>query len=225
VATADLISDPAKLFAKLTPGERVHLSGLSWDEYRNISDALNGRHLRLTYDRGTLELMPISPKHGAFCGLLRRMVSVLTEELGWQCLEFSDMTCEREDLARGIEPDDSFYIHNAERVQGKTVLDLAVDPPPDLGLEIDISRSSRIRMKVYAALRVPEVWCFDGTSLTCFVLTAVGKYRKAKESRCFPHLRLADLVPFLQQWPGADHNTIIRSFREWVRQHLSDFTR
>src|SRR5438552_8218734 len=137
--------------------ERFLLRAVDWQAYRKISEALSGHHVRLTYDRGNLEFMTISYAHGNLGRLLGRLIVVLTEELALPIRSCGDMTCDREDLERGAEPDESFYIQNLARIQDKEVIDLAVDPPPDLGVEIDLSRSSRTRMAVYAAIRVPEL--------------------------------------------------------------------
>src|SRR5262249_38374776 len=142
--------------------QRFRLGAVDWTTYRKISDALTGRHVRVTYDRGNLELMTISSKHGSCSRLSARLVQVLTEECGLPIYSCGDMTCDREDLDRGLEPDEGFYIENASRVRNKEQIDLTVDPPPDLAVEVDISRSSKSRLPVYAALRLPEVWRYDG---------------------------------------------------------------
>jgi len=45
-------------------------------------------------------------------------------------------------------------------IRGKDEIDLEVDPPPDLWIEVDHRGSSRGRMRLYAALGVPEIWRF-----------------------------------------------------------------
>jgi Uma2 family endonuclease len=39
---------------------RIVLDGVSWDQYEQILDAMGERRIRLTYDRGTLEIMTVS---------------------------------------------------------------------------------------------------------------------------------------------------------------------
>ena len=132
-----------------SPGEqRFVLRSVDWESYRKISDALRGRHLHLTYDRGTLEFMTISPCHGNCSRLLGRLIVTLTEELGLPILAFGDMTCDREDLERGVEPYECFFLENEPAVRGRDAIDFRTDPPPDLVAEIDISRSSRRRLGV-----------------------------------------------------------------------------
>ena len=61
-------------------------------------------------------------------------------------------------------------------MRGKKELDLAVDPPPDLAIEVDISRSSLNKLSIYADIGVPEVWLYDGQSLRSHQLQPDGGY-------------------------------------------------
>jgi predicted transcriptional regulator len=44
----------ATLFAP--PDEIIHLSGISWKTYETLLEELSDRRLRLTYNRGNLEI-------------------------------------------------------------------------------------------------------------------------------------------------------------------------
>jgi Uma2 family endonuclease len=206
---------------KALDGQRFVLRDVDWATYRRISDALTGRHLHFAYDRGTLEFMTSSPIHARFSRLIARLITVLTEELGLPMSSCGDMTCDREDLERGIEPDECFYLNNEPLIRGKEKLDFTADPPPDLAVEIDISRSSHRRLGIYAALGVPEVWRFDGETLKIFQRGEAGQYAMAERSRHFPIVSAADLVRFLQRWSQVDENSLLRSFREWVREQIT----
>lgn len=206
--------------ATLPPEQRFLLRGVDWQTYRKISEALTGRHVRLTYDRGNLELMTISSTHGNLSRLLVRFVGVLTEELELPLKSVGDMTCDREDLERGIEPDEGFYIESEALVREKQQIDLAVDPPPDLAVEIDLSRSPKSRMGIYSAIRVPEVWRYDGEMLQIHHLQADGTYQVVDCSPHFPFVRGADLVRFLNLRTQMDENALIRRFRDWVREQI-----
>jgi Uma2 family endonuclease len=205
----------------LSPRQRFMLGGIDWQTYRTISDALNGRHLRMSYDGENLELMTVSSIHATLSRLLGRFVVVLTEELQLPVASCGDMTVDREDLERGLEGDESFYIENEPRVRGKEQIDFAVDPPPDLGIEIDIAASSRRRMAIYAALKVPEVWRYDARTLTVFLLGTDGQYAPASKSRVFPQIPVDEIAGFLQQVNQLEENELVRQFRTWVRERLS----
>ena len=199
-------------------GQRFSLNSIDWQTYRKISEALTGRHLRITFDRGRLELMTISSLHGTLCRLVYAIVTVLTEELQLSKRGCGDMTCDRESLDRGIEPDECFYIENEARVRGKDNIDLSVDPPPDLAVEIDISRDSRRRLSIYAALGVPEVWRFDGDALTVYVRQANGEYETVAISPHFPSVPPAEIEAILKRRQEMDHNALMRLFRSRVRE-------
>jgi Uma2 family endonuclease len=203
------------------PGQCLHLSGVDWTTYSRLLRAFaESPGVRLAYDRGELEIMSPSLEHDDDGRVLGVLVFVLTEELGLP-LKFGGSTTLRRRLRkRGIEADECFWIANPHRMAGRRQLDLRTDPPPDLAIEIDVSRSSLDRLGIYAALRVPEVWRLEGDLLTFHVLGPDGTYLRADASRIFPFLRPVDLLSFLQQARQAgDEHAAIRSFREWVRQH------
>lgn len=217
MATADIATHDQPL----APSEqRFILPAVDWETYRAVSQALTGHHVRLTYDGDNLEFMTISPSHGNFSRLLGRFVVVLTEEAGLPLKSFGDMTCEREDVRRGLEPDECFYITNEPAVRRKEKIDLSLDPPPDLAIEVEITRSSRDRLSIYADLAIPEVWRFDGASLRVFQLGGQGTYEPGAKSRFFPGLPITELTGFLDRRNEMDENSLIASFREWVRENL-----
>ena len=97
-----------------------------------------------------------------------------------------------------------------------------VHPPPDLAIEVDVSRSSLNRLAIYAALRVPEVWRLDGDVLTFHVLDANGRYGDAAASLAFALITPADLLIFLELARlASDENIVTRDFRAWIRQRLA----
>jgi Uma2 family endonuclease len=193
--------------------QRLMLRGVAWGEYRTIAEALSGRHVRLTFDRGTLEFMTISPLHGRLSRLVARMIFVLTEELGLPVKSFGDMTCEREDLERGLEPDECFYITHEAEVRNKEHLDLATDPPPDLAVEIEVTHAPRNRLGIYAALGVLEVWRFHNETLTVHCLDEDGEYQTRGASPMFSGLQIADVMPFLNRRNETDENTLLAPCR------------
>jgi Uma2 family endonuclease len=218
MATADFATHDQPL---VPSDQRFLLPAVDWATYRAVSRALTGRHVRLTYDGENLEFMTISPSHGNFSRILGRFVVVMTEESGLPLKSFGDMTCEREDVGRALEPDECFYIANEPAVRGKEKIDLLVDPPPDLAIEVEITRASRDRLAIYSDLGVSEVWRFDGTSLRVFQLGDERTYNQCEQSRFFPGLRISDLTDFLLRRTEMDENQLIASFREWVREQLS----
>lgn len=204
-----------------TAPQRLVLYGEPWETYSRLLRLFPGRRLRITYDRGTLEIMTLTHRHETINRFLAYLVCILTEELGLPLKQGGSNTMKRRRLLRGLEPDSCFWIGNEPRVRGKTRLDWRVDPPPDLALEIDISHSSLNRQRIYEALRVPELWRLGKKGLTFFCLDANGRYACATSSQVFPGLKPDDLVQFLVLQGQMDENAIVRQFRTWIRQHLA----
>ena len=105
-------------------GQRLALGAVDWSTYQTISKALTGRHVRFTYDRGRLEFLTISSKHGRLSRLLAQFVAAIADEMGIHRAQFGDMTCDNADALRGLEPDECFYLENEPLVRGKEEIDL-----------------------------------------------------------------------------------------------------
>lgn len=220
-----LVSAPTALCERLEPNgheQRLSLGAVTWTTYQSISKALTGRHVRLTYDNGRLDFMTISGRHGILSRLLSRMIAILTEELNLPVLSCGDMTCDNEAALRGLEPDECFYLENEPRVRGREDIDLSIDPPPDLAVEIELSPATRDRMSIYAALHIPEVWRFDGTRLSVHQLATTGEYVESPQSRHFPGIVIAELRQFIERRTQTDENSLLKSFREWVRLKIAE---
>jgi Uma2 family endonuclease len=206
--------------ASFPRGQRFVLHGVAWGTYSRMLRALADRPgVRLTYDRESLELMTPSYEHENQGHLLGRFVIVLTEELGLPVNGGGSTTFRRRRRKRGLEPDECYWIAYEARVRGKTTIDLRLDPPPDLCLEIDVTHSSLNRLGIYAALQFPEIWRLENQDLVCYLLDA-GQYVVSPASRAIPGLVVAELTPFLRLAGQQDENAIVRQFRAWVRQQF-----
>jgi Uma2 family endonuclease len=202
--------------------QRLVLYGVSWDEYTRMLHAFAERPgFRLTYDRGTLEIMSPLFAHESSADLLGRFVVVITEEMGLPLEAGRSTTLRRRRKQRGLEPDHSWWIAHAADVRGKQRINLRVDPPPDLAIEVEVSRRAVKRMPIYARLRVPEVWVESARGLTFQVLQANGQYAEQAHSMAFPEFTPAHLAAFLALRGQYDQNEIVRRFRAFVRQRLA----
>lgn len=201
--------------------QHVLLYHVSWPNYLKIQEALNNQpRLRLTYDQGTLEFMTTSSQHEIHKKWLGRFVEVIAEECQQPLAPGGSMTFQREEVERGWEADECYWIAQERRMRGKWTWHPDRDPPPDLIVEIEISRSAQPRMKLFAAFGVPEVWCFDGDSLRVYVLQPDRTYQRVERSPTFPALPLAELVRFLHPAEGIDYLSQVRAFRAWVREQV-----
>jgi Uma2 family endonuclease len=199
----------------------ILLPSIRWETYRAIAQDLEAQpSKRLTYDKGFLEIRMPSDLHENYKKILGRIVEALTETLGMEILSLGSMTCDREDLAKGLEPDQCYYIQNEALVWGKDKIDLQIYPPPDLAIEIDITSSSLNRFAIYAQLGVPEVWRYDGHVISIHHLVGV-RYILSDRSIAFPLLRTNDLQNFLELKSTLKENALIRQVREWaISKHV-----
>ncbi len=197
------------------------LRDIDWRLYGRLLRAFASRRgFRLTYDRGTLEIMSPLWEHEEYGRLLGRFIDVLIEELNLPCRLGGSVTLRRRRKSRGLEPDNCYWIANAPRLRGKRRLDLRTDPPPDLAVEVDITSSSLDRMSIYAVLGVPEVWRLNSGGIAFHILET-GTYAVRPNSLSFPQLASADLPPFLAPCGQTDDAALVRQFRAWVRQQMS----
>ena len=155
--------DPMVTTLLTPPAELIHLSGISWQTYETLLQELSDRRLRLTYNRGNLEIMAPSPEHERFKKVSGRFVETIAEELDIRIEPLGSTTFKHPELS-GAEPDECFYIYNIDAVRGKKRLDLTKSAP-DLVVEIDATNSSAHRLQVYADLSVAEVWIYNRESL------------------------------------------------------------
>ncbi len=200
------------------PAESIQLSGISWQTYETLLLELSDRRLRLTYNRGNLEIMAPSPEHEFSKTLMGRFVETLAEESEVQIYPLGSTTFKRPELS-GAEPDECFYIYNIDSVRGKKRLDLTEDPAPDLVLEIDVTSSSQSRLQVYADLGVAEVWIYDGESLVIQQLKN-GTYITSQTSQFFVNIPIPEITGFLQQAGTMDYLELVKAFRKWVRNQI-----
>ncbi|MEG3969371.1 Uma2 family endonuclease [Microcoleus sp. T2B6] len=200
------------------PEQIVQLSGISWQTYENLLAEIGDRQIRLTYNRGHLEIMVPSPEHERFKQVLGRFVETLAEELEVRIEPLGSTTFKRPELS-GVEPDECFYIQNISAVKGKKRIDLTQDPPPDLVVEIDITSRSENTLQVYADLGVPEVWIYNGLRLRINRLEN-GEYVESEISLAFPSLPILEIVRFLEQAETMDYLELVKAFRNWVKSQI-----
>lgn len=189
---------------------------VTWAQYVGLGRLWEDRQIRLTYDRGQLEIMTLSARHERWKHLLSRLIAAMADTLDINIAGFGSMTFKRRKLAKGLEPDECFWIQHEEQMRSKLEFDIIHDPPPDLVLEIEVSRSALNRMDIYAALRIPEVWRFNGRRIEAHLLGEKGIYEPIETSRAFSPLRPAELMPFLAQVDELGEVAMLRGFREWV---------
>ena len=203
----------------IPPGNKIKLQNVSWEMYEAILDELGeGYAIRLTYYQETLEIRMPLPKHEKAKSLIGDFVKLLLEELNIDCDVLGSTTFKSKEMQSGVEPDDCFYIQHEAAIRGKDRIDLTVDPPPDLAIEID--NSSQTSLSSYQALKVPELWRYDGRILKIYLLQD-GKYIESDSSLSFPDFPIIDVIPqYVDRSNTQGRSPTIRAFRAWVKQQL-----
>jgi Uma2 family endonuclease/parvulin-like peptidyl-prolyl isomerase len=161
--------------------DHLVLDGVSWELYEHLLKVADKRRLSMTYDNGELEIMSPPPEHEWAKTVIGDLIKAITEELDMPRLALGSTTFRRRLKKKGLEPDDCFYIQNQPRIVGKKRIHLPKDPPPDIAIEIEITRRCIAKLPIYAALGVPEIWRYDGKKLQCLRLDR-DSYREVQHS-------------------------------------------
>src|SRR5262245_60898960 len=168
------------------PEERTLLHDISWETYeRLLSECVNKTGTRFAYNEGDLEIMVVYAGHEGANRILARIAEITAEETGRDFKPLGSTTFKREDLAKGIEPDSCFYFRNAKAVRGKYKIELPDDPPPELVIEVDITRPSLPKFPIFAGIGIAEVWRYDGERVRFYSLEG-AQYREIEDSVVLP---------------------------------------
>ena len=198
-------------------GQTVILHGVSWQTYESLlADHKDRNAPRFAYDRGELEILSPSPEHEKLNRRIAQLALAVSEEFGIEAEDFGSTTFRREDLERGFEPDSCLYVQNEERIRGKDRIDLEIDPPPDLIIEIDITSPSLDKHPIYARLGVPEVWRYEGGRVAILRLERTD-YVEVVESLALPPLTGAVLYGFVEKVRSMRRTAWLKEVREWAR--------
>ncbi|MBD2514864.1 Uma2 family endonuclease [Nostoc sp. FACHB-973] len=200
---------------------RVLLHNISWQTFKTMLAEMGcDRNSRLAYDNGTIEIMtPLMP-HENSNRIIEGFVVVLCEELGQEIRRAGSLTLTRDDLKQGAEPDSSYYIQNEALVRDKENIYLATDPPPDLVLEVEYSRSAIDKLRLYAAMGIPEFWRYNGSVLRLYTL-AGGQYSEVQTSPTFAPVSVKEIPRFFQEAKKNGEIATTRAFRAWVQENIS----
>ncbi|WP_346294401.1 Uma2 family endonuclease, partial [Sphaerothrix gracilis] len=176
------------------------------------------RASRIAYSHGTLEIRMPSPEHEVDKELLGDLVKILLDELEIDCECFGSTTFKQAAMESGIEPDQCFYIQHQAQMRGKRRVELSIDPPPDLAIEVDVT--SKAQLDAYVALGVPELWRYEKNRLNIYTLQ-VGEYQLAITSPTFPALPVLELVAeVFEQSLQSSRSPALRAFRKKIRQMI-----
>ena len=202
------------------PGQQLLLKDLDWQEFEAILSELGeNRASRLSYSNGVLEIMVPLPEHEKDKEIISYMVQFLLENLNIDFEPLGSTTFKNERMNQGVEPDACFYIQNYQAVIGKNRLNLELDPPPDLAIEIDIT--SRTKLENYQLLKVPELWRYTNNGLQINLLQK-GKYIQSSSSPNFPNIPIIELVNhYVKESQEVGRSEAIRGFKKWIKENCN----
>jgi len=209
------------MLATATPAEhRVLLRTVSWETYeRLLAENVNAASTRFFYNEGNLEIMVVSTGHEKRNSALATLAQTTAEETGRDFSAAGSTTFKREDLEKGFEPDSSFYFRHAADIRDKELIDLAVDPPPELIIEVDITSSSLNHFPLYAAVGVAEIWRYDGQRVRFHRLES-GVYSAIDESMVLPPMTAGQATVFVEADRHEKATDWLRAVRQWIRARI-----
>ena len=191
---------------------RTVLDNIRWETFVELAEQRRGSVPRMTFDNGVLELMSPRRQHESIGRLIGRLVETYTEVKGIEIQSVASTTFKRKDLQKAFEADESYYIHHAEQIRPKEEIDLAIDPPPDLVIEVEITSSAIRKLRLFAAMGVPEVWRHDGERLQMFALRD-DQYESIDSSNSLPGLNATTINLILNKRFDFGETFLLREFR------------
>ena len=200
-------------------GQSTILHDIDWQQFESILEDLGEkRRTRIAYLDGVLEIVMPLPEHEKIKVLISYFVQVLLDELAIDFEGYGSTTFKAKAKRAGLEPDECFYIQNNVAMRGIRKLDMAIDPPPDLAIEVDVT--SKTKFDVYRALGVPELWLYD-KALKIYILSD-DEYLESELSPTFGDIPVRDIIPqFLELSLNEGRSAAMRDFRAWMQMNIS----
>ncbi len=191
--------------------QRVVLHSVSWETYLSLTKKSESGSGRMTYDQGVLEIMSPGMPHEIAKRLIGRMIETFTLCRGIEIRSSSSTTFMRSELQRGFEADESYYIQHAAELRGIREIDLGIHPPPDLVIEVDITNSSMPKKALLAAMKIPEMWRYDGTFLWMGRLNQ-DRYQDLEQSLVLPEFPRVLASSLLERRFEENETVLIQTF-------------
>lgn len=185
---------------------RFVLHGVPWWTYVALRDALDDQAgLKMTYRRGTLELMSPSTLREDAKKLIARLIEVWAMERDIDLRGFGGATFRREAKECGLEPDECYKLGKLEE-----------DGVPDIAIEVVVTTQLVNKLDVYAGLGVPEVWEWRPGASSITVYRLVGnRYHKCRRSEIVPDLDIQELSTFIR--PGESQTALAKAYQAVLR--------
>jgi Uma2 family endonuclease len=199
------------------PLEHMVLPNIRWETLGRILNDIGKKRLRIAYRNGHLELTTAELGHHSRSRWIGNLIFFAAFELKVPICSGGSTTLKDSKHRVALEPDDCFWVKHEARMRGKKRWNAQRNPPPDLAVEVDVSGTVLDRLEIYVALRVPEVWRFDGKKVKVLGLGVNGRYKERAKSLAFPTLPMDGFARFVKKLGSADEVSLIRQFRDWLR--------
>lgn len=214
------ITDYREAVDHLLGGAVLVIQDVSWDDYEELLEQLADRPgVRVTYDDGRMEIMSPLPEHEKCKRFIERVIDTLSDELDLNVEALGSATWKKKRNRKGAEADTCYYIANVAQIIGKRRIDLNVDPPPDLAVEIDATNESSSKFSIYSEFGIPEIWRYDvKRSRVQMYELRERQYVEIRASRAFPVLTAHTLADFVDQSKAKGQKAAMAAFRRWLKK-------
>jgi Uma2 family endonuclease len=197
--------------------EHIYLPNVPWDAYVSLLEGIGDGATRLTYDRGQLEITVPSVHHEMINRFVGGMIDSALMRHRMDFEPSGSATWRQPDVSRGLEAGSAYHIQNAAAVIGKKELDLEIDPPPDLVIEVDLSSPSIDKLPIYSGMGVPEVWrVLDDGSCQMLKRSEHGTYARIEQSVAVPRMTPAIVSRFVVLRESIGHRRALEQFESEV---------
>ncbi|MBC7796521.1 MAG: Uma2 family endonuclease [Pyrinomonadaceae bacterium] len=205
------------LIERLPPDSTLILTDQTWENYEKLLNEIGeASGLRISFNKGNLEIMTLSTTHESYSRLIEKFIGSICITSRIDIASFGSATIKKSRVEKGSEPDACFYVQNAAAIGEKISVNFAIDPPPDVVVEIDWKHDSLYKFPIYAALNVPEIWRYDGNKMAFYKLDE-EKYVEIEQSLALPMLSAQVLSDFLNRNGKESQSKILRDFEEWLK--------
>lgn len=197
-------------------GGEVILRHQTWSDYEELLESRQDRAaIKIYFDAKTQEICIMSPLpgHGKKFDTLSDLIKSLLRHQGRDWESFGPITLKRLEQ-KGLEPDACFYIQNREAILRKERIDLEIDPPPDLAIEVDLT--SFTKPEDYQAIGVPELWIYRNQTLYIYLFDG-QQYQESANSPTFPGTPVKQIIPqYVERAWEAGSSVALREFEEVI---------
>ncbi len=202
--------------------ETTTLPGVQWQNYLRIRDDLErsgSRRRRVFFGQEGVFVVTPSHRHDFVTDRVRIAAQEFAFRYGISIDAGRSTTLRHTQIQRAAEGDDCLWIRRPDRNRRRHQLDLAVDPPPDVVIETEVTHPADPRLSIYAELGVGEVWRVrTGAGWSPVVTMFVWEegdaaYREVRSSRVLEGCEASWLEGLLVDIWDQDLNTFVATVR------------